>query len=264
MYYEKAVDEKSYYLFYHSVYDENTEPHFTPPHCHEGFELLIVIKGEVECVLNGEKKILHGGDIVFLDSYDIHSFVFKECERYSLVFSRDYSRMLIDDKMTLPNYPRCDEKSFLEIAAVLEKYYSEYGAQIPNGLLVEGLVSYVLGKIEYQSGKVARRERSCELMVTVLEYIKKNSETELTLTDVAAKFGYTPNYFSTIFNRFVGMNFNDYLNYVRYTRAAEIILLQGCTATEIAMKCGFGSMNTFYRAKNKFDKSVKSDTLIIE
>ena len=254
MYYEKVVDEKSYYLFYHGKYDSGTEPHFTPPHCHASYELLVVTDGEVEGTLNGEPRALHKGDILFLDCYDIHSFVFKNCERYSLVFSKDYCRMLVGDGKTLPSYPVCDEKSFSRILAALDGYYSLYGEKIPNGLLVEGLVSYVLGVIESCTGRVERQDKSSELMVEVLEYIKKNSDTDLTLTEVAAKFGYTPNYFSSLFNKFVQMNFNDYLNYVRYTKAAEIILLQGCTATNIAMKCGFGSMNTYYRAKNKFDK----------
>ena len=258
MYYEKEVDEKSYYLFYHSVYDESTEPHFTPPHCHAAFEVLVVIKGEVEGVLNGEAMLLGAGDVLFLDSYDIHSFVFKNCERYSLVFSKDYCRMLIGDGMTLPSRPKCDKSAFSNITAMLDMYYRTYGQGIPNGLLVEGLVSYLLGIIEDSSGKVARRERSNELMVDVLEYIKKHSDENLTIAEIASKFGYAPNYFSSLFNKFVGMNFNDYLNYVRYTKAAEIILLQGCTTTDIAMKCGFGSMNTFYRAKNKFDKKQRN------
>lgn len=254
MYYEKAVDEKSYYLFYRGEYNESTEPHFTPAHCHDSYELLVVTRGEVEGTLNGVPTTVRAGDIVFLDSYDIHSFVFKNCERYSLVFSKDYCRMLVDEGTTLPSYPVCDGASFMKITAELDRFYAEYGTQIPNGLLVESLISYVLGIIEKSCGRVPRREKSNDLMAEVLEYIKKRSESELTLTRVATKFGYTPNYFSSIFNKFVGMNFNDYLNYVRYTRAAEIILLEGCTATDIAMKCGFGSMNTFYRAKNKFDK----------
>lgn len=257
MYYEKVVDKKSYYLFYFGSYSENTEPHFTPPHCHDAYELLIVKGGEVQAVLNGETRILKAGDILFADSYDVHSFVFKSCERYSLVFSKDHCRMLADSKKTLPSYPQCGEKSFNAILSRLEEYKALYGREIPNGLLVESLVSYILGIIESSVGRVERRERANELMVSVLDYINKNSDKDLTLTSVAAKFGYAPSYFSSLFNKFVDMSFTDYLNYVRYTHAAEIILLEGCTATDIAMKCGFGSMNTYYRAKNKFDKNQK-------
>ena len=147
MYYEKIVDEKSYYLFYFGSYNENTEPHFTPPHCHDAYELLVVTKGSVEIILNGESKTLKSGDILFADSYDVHSFVFESCERYSLVFSKDYCRMLVDEERTLPSYPVCDEKSFNAILLRLDEYRSTYGTDIPNRLLVESLVSYVLGII---------------------------------------------------------------------------------------------------------------------
>ena len=254
MYYEKVVDEKSYYLFYYAEYNENTEPHFTPPHCHDAYEVLIVKRGAVEGVLNGDPVTVSAGEMLFLDSYDIHSFTFTDCERYSLVFSKEYCRMLAGDGLTLPTRPALKAEEFSQISARLDEYYSAYGKNIPSALLVESLVSFILGTVEVAVGKVPRGERKSELMIDVLEYVKKNSEKELTLPFVAEKFGYTPNYFSSLFNKLIGMSFNDYLNYIRYTRASEIILLQGCSVTNIAMKCGFGSMNTYYRAKNKFDK----------
>ena len=254
MYYEKIVDERSYYLFYYSEYNESTEPHFTPPHCHDAYELLIVKRGAVDGVINGEPVTVSAGELVFLDSYDIHSFTFTDCERYSLVFSKDHCRMLSGDGLTLPTRPALKPEEFSLITSRLDECYAAYGDNIPSHLLVESLVSFILGTVEVACGKVARGERRNELIVDVLEYIKKNSEKELTLPGVAETFGYTPNYFSSLFNKLVGMSFSDYLNYIRYTRASEIILLQGCAVTNIAMKCGFGSMNTYYRAKNKFDK----------
>ena len=53
-------------------------------------------------------------------------------------------------------------------------------------------------------------------------------------------------------DQFAQMGFSDYLNYIRYTKASELIR-EGMTATSAAMRSGFGSMNTFYRAKNKYD-----------
>ncbi len=254
MYYERVVDEKSYYLFYHSEYNEGTEPHFTPPHCHDAIELLIVKSGYVDGAINGDPVTVSDGEMVFLDSYDIHSFTFTDCERYSLVFSKDYCRMLTVDGLTLPTRPALKPEEFSSIVSRLDEYYKAYGERIPSPLLVESLVSFILGTVELSVGKTERGKRKSELMIDVLEYVKKNSEKELTLPFVAEKFGYTPNYFSSLFNKLIGMSFNDYLNYIRYTRASEIILLQGCSVTNIAMKCGFGSMNTYYRAKNKFDK----------
>ena len=255
MYYEKAADEKSYYLFRYGRYNENTDTYVTPPHCHDGYELLVVTSGSASVDLNGESKVLKAGDILFCDSYDIHSFVLDNCERYSLVFSKDYCRMLGDGETTIPTYSVCDDKSFQAIKSRLDEYYSSYGDSIPNGLLVESLVSYVLGVIESSCGKVEREKKTNEIMISVLDYISQNYEKDLTLTGVATKFGYAPSYFSSLFNRFVKMGFKDYLNCVRYAKASEIILSEGGTATEIAMQCGFGSMNTFYRAKNKFEKN---------
>jgi AraC-like DNA-binding protein len=216
--------------------------------------VLLVKRGSVDGVINGEPITVSAGELVFLDSFDIHTFTFTDCERYSLVFSKDYCRMLSGDGLTLPTHPALTAEQFATVVARLDEYYRLYGDRIPSPLLVESLATFILGTVELAVGRVERGERKSELMVEVLMYVKNNSEKELTLPQVAEKFGYTPNYFSSLFNRLVGMSFNDYLNYIRYTRASEIILLQGCSVTDIAMKCGFGSMNTYYRAKNKFDK----------
>ena len=78
-------------------------------------------------------------------------------------------------------------------------------------------------------------------MLKVLDYIYENYSEELSLPFVASKFGYTTNYFSTLFNKFTAMNFNDYVNWVRYNKA--VILLNdsknGYTVTEVSNICGF-------------------------
>ncbi len=252
MFYEKKSDEKAYYYFFRREHNSEISPYFTPPHFHEGYELLFIFEGEGEIVLNGEPKTLRAGDIVFLNSYDIHSFVFKKCVRYTLVFSKDYCRMLAIDDKTLPSYPVCDKEYFDAIIGILDNYFSLYENKIPNSLTLEGLVATVLGIIEDCSGRIERPNGKKELMVLVLEYISKNFSSELTLESVASRFGYSQSHFSTLFNKFAQMNFKNYLSYVRYTNAVKLIEEGGCSATEAAIRCGFGSMNTFYRAKNKF------------
>ena len=157
MYYEKVVDEKSYYLFFYGAYDEHTEPHFTPPHCHDAIELLIVKRGSVDGAINGDAVTVSAGEMVFLDSYDSHSFTFTDCERYSLVFSKDYCRMLSGDGLTLPTRPALKPDDFASIVTRLDEYYKAYGNRIPSPLLVESLVSFILGTVELSVGKVARR-----------------------------------------------------------------------------------------------------------
>ena len=75
------------------------------------------------------------------------------------------------------------------------------------------------------------------------------------MPEIAKQFGYTSNYFSSLFNKYMAMNFNDYLNYVRYEKAKSMLsdASNKLTVLDVAEACGFGSMNTFYRAKNKFE-----------
>ena len=177
MYYERVVDERSYYLFFKGIHDGKSEPHFTPPHCHDAYELLVIKRGSVDGVLNGEPLTLGEGEALFINSYDIHTFLYSDCERYSLVFSREHCRMLSDESETLPSRPTLSDETSRRIISILDAFYSLYGNEIPNGLLVEGIVSTVLGLVESESGRVPRRERSGGVMVEVLEFIRQTWQT---------------------------------------------------------------------------------------
>ena len=74
---------------------------------------------------------------------------------------------------------------------------------------------------------------------------------------MAKEFGYSENYLSAVFKKFAKLSFCDYLNYVRYSAVEEEIIRGESTLTEAVMECGFGSLNTYYRAKNRFKNTSK-------
>ena len=43
-------------------------------HFHEAIEILYVTKGSVHVEINGDKRTLHENQMVFCDSFDLHSF----------------------------------------------------------------------------------------------------------------------------------------------------------------------------------------------
>lgn len=258
MYYEKEADKKHHYLIGLRNYDENAEPLVTLAHYHDSLEFFFVSEGEVEIVVNGYKRVVSCGEIFFANGYDIHSYYGTNCKGYALVFAKEYCRLFLEDGETFNNFITPNKNCFDKIYGKIDEFYRSYGDNKVNKLLIESLAAYILGVLTENVEKVEIvRNKSQEMMVSVMEYINENYKNEILMTSIAAEFGYTPNYFSSIFNKFARMSFNDYLNYVRYTHAAEILndKNSSLSVTDVAMSCGFGSMNTFYRAKQKFSKS---------
>jgi two-component system response regulator YesN len=78
----------------------------------------------------------------------------------------------------------------------------------------------------------------------IVEFIHEHYQENLTLTSLSQKFGYSPNYFSGLFNRYLGTGVSQYLNSVRIQKS--IALLQEKSVEEIAHACGYNSPQQYY------------------
>lgn len=103
------------------------------------------------------------------------------------------------------------------------------------------------------------KDRLCEILQTrkknyknrtvsnIQKYIQSNLDKKLSLNEVAALFGFSPNYLSQLFARCTGFSFVEYITNVKIS-AAKDMLLQGNTRIyEIAENLGFES--AFYFSK---------------
>lgn len=253
MLYEKEADKK--YYFYLGVRDYCNLKFDTQPHCHDSVELFVLKNGSLDVTVNGQNKTLTGKAIVFTDSYDIHSYRSTNCEGCVLVFSKEYCRLLAESDYTFENFIDVSDDVFTKIVTAIDAFARCQGAN-DNKFYIESLAAYVFGTL-LKSGNTVKKveDKTKNVMVKVLNYVNKNYKNDLTMPSVAAEFGYTSNYFSKLFNDFTKTTFTDYLNYVRYKNAYEILRDKEnvLSVTEVALSCGFGSMNTFYRTRKKFD-----------
>jgi hypothetical protein len=64
----RATDNKLCFFAYKKILE-------TPAHIHRTPELLIIEKGEVEVVADGEKRILKAGDGCFYHSFCVHTYL---------------------------------------------------------------------------------------------------------------------------------------------------------------------------------------------
>lgn len=77
------------------------------------------------------------------------------------------------------------------------------------------------------------------LIQKTIMYIKKNYQNDLTTELVANYVGKTPNYFSHLFKKELGISFSEYLNRVRISKAKELILNSNLLIYEIGEKVGY-------------------------
>ena len=77
------------------------------------------------------------------------------------------------------------------------------------------------------------------------QYIYNHSHEQITLEEVCAATGFSPNYFSTIFKKETGEGFSKYLTRVRIDRAKDLLQNTSLPIAEICVRVGYSDLKHF-------------------
>ena len=220
-------------------------------HFHKSIEIMFVLEGEVDVVVNGVKYSAKRGEGVYSGSFDIHYYNVKpdvQAKTMVLVVSQDYLGVFNDymvDK-ALNTFLTVDQKTL----NFLEDWVAVYREE--NKLVRSSKLMHVLANICQYNLVEKKTAPKNEFVSNIFKYIHDNYKTNITVLEIADKFGYSRGYVSTMFTAYTGEGFNSYVNRLRVTSAKEEIdKKDGRRILDIAFENGFDSANTFYRAYKK-------------
>lgn len=92
-----------------------------------------------------------------------------------------------------------------------------------------------------------RSKTNRKLIDDILNYIKEKIELKVTLKEVAAHFGFSPNYLGHLFKEETGINFSDALLDLRMKRVCELLVNPSLKIYEIAERVGYKNIIYFNR-----------------
>jgi DNA-binding LacI/PurR family transcriptional regulator len=81
----------------------------------------------------------------------------------------------------------------------------------------------------------------------VMRYVQDHFREDISVAQIAGKFGFDPNYFSHRFTQVFGKRFTEHVNHLRLQYAAQMLLTTPHTVEHIAESSGFQAVNHFYR-----------------
>lgn len=217
------------------------------PHFHQAIEISCILAGEIDFTVGAQTKTVRAGDITFVPPYVMHaSSTSALCDAAVLIIPRryyaDFESMMGDGSFTFLCQRDVNEKITALVCELADR--REAGDEI-NEILLRSYADRVLGLVAdaYAPEKINRKHS--ELILQIINYIDAHFTEELTLTALAAHFGYSKYYFSRLFHATFHCSLPAYIGAVR---ARHVAATAGRKSDRI-LDAGFGSLSAYYRAK---------------
>lgn len=234
--------------------------HSWPTHFHSNLELFIVRQGKYEVTKNGESFIV-GNDSVFLfDHYDLHSYSKLDNTRDDCVvmIPNEVSKafdlakngktikttLIHDKKLVNVILNAIDEMNLIPVGNGVadDKYY------------VDSVINYILcllyKRLEYVD-PVENSQNESDYIRKMLIYISEHFRGDITATSLASQMGYSREYVSRLFNKYMKESIPSYINKTRAHYVEEQKKDSEKSLTEIIMDAGFNHTSSYYRFINK-------------
>lgn len=95
-----------------------------------------------------------------------------------------------------------------------------------------------------------------EALSKAIAYIQANLKNEIHMPDVAGSIGYSSEYFSRVFKKFMGITPSAYIINLRIENVLHLISTTDITIVDAAYKSGFQSSSAFYKSFKKYKQTT--------
>jgi len=228
---------------------------YRTPHLHRDFEFNLVLEGDLEMRVNGEKVIGQPGDLLLLNPNQPHELLTHGdigatllCMQISPKFFKDtfpviastyFDVVKIAFRETSSHLKEC-LKNFIELAiAYMDRrtcYQLYCVARLNENFytLLENVPHHFLTEAEQQSlqWKVDRIAR-------LLDFVDANYMRKINLRDFAKVEGLSLNHMSYFVKENLNQTFRDYVATVRYHQAVKLLLTEDMPLIDICLEAGF-------------------------
>ena len=245
---KNITDNKSLTVEHHTVYSTH------PLHWHSFFEVEIILDGKGTTSVNGKSYNVPDYNVFLISSTDLHDFNVTETTHIiNISFDRD---MICDadiERIIFSNGKKSYSFSESELSRIVSaSELLEYECEC-DGELKKELLHYVLTEIFRKDSPKKSSEISLERsrgLRDALVYIELHFRESITLSDVAARAGYSPAYFSELFRSATGKTFIEEITGLRLNHA-RTMLANGFSVSDACFSSGFGSLTNFLEVFKK-------------
>ena len=239
---------------------EGTTNYAILEHWHRTIEIDYLIDCNADYWINGERIPAKAGNMIFINSGDVHAVVHEERNRVieeglhgaSLFISYDFLKEICPDIDSISFQLQGNEEKegeLKELFDLLIKVYlseqSEYSYLKLNSVVYRMLYLLFTYFKREKSHAMIKSQKYIDRLRSVMDYMDQNYAEPLSLQGVAKEFNVSTEYLAKIFKTYTGKTFKEYLNQVRLNRAFLEVIETDYSMLEIAMRNGFSDARSF-------------------
>ncbi len=227
-------------------------------HWHENLELLYFINGECNVLSGSDEVHVAPGDIVVINSGDLHSVKCKNnpCDFVIVILDFAFCEDMGFDltNKTLKKKIRDEEIGSLILDAVeifknKDEYYKQELKIFVSTILLKCFKNY----LDVENGKGESRTKKM-LSKKIVKFARHNFDENITVDDIAKYCGYSRFYVSKVFKEVTGKTLVDFINCLKIDKAKSLLKNSTYGMSEIAVRCGFASQSYFSNVFKRYEK----------
>lgn len=230
-------------------------------HWHDELELLLVVEGSIDLKVGYEWFRLEQGDIMLINSDEIHSIketeeknriicVYMDCNICYEKFSDFYEIVAIWTYREAYEKLNQNKQAILDnvknLASVLDSENNKDKVMQYFDMLLKSLVyCYRIDITNPNGASFQITNEKKDVIYRIIKYMYSNYDQKINLQEISEKEYMSLFYLSHSFKDITGYSFRDWLNFVRVEKAEKLLLKTTLPITEIAYQCGFSDVRYF-------------------
>jgi len=217
------------------------------PHWHMEYELVFVLEGSAELMVNNSFFKITKGSCAFIGSEEVHNIKSMPESILGIIKTdtQNVKRIVGNKHLTSPvlNYNTTQIHIFYDILSELKNQKDFYN------IIADAIITKFIAEI-FRVEPITSYTECAKKMTTkykeLLEMLAANYS-HITFEKAAEYVGLNKSYFSRYFYRFSGITFTHYLNILKVSAAIEKMQEKKLNMTEISIYSGFGTIRNFNR-----------------
>jgi AraC-like DNA-binding protein len=239
-------------------------------HNHDGYEIVLFLRGDVNIMIEPEMIKMKRGDMFFISPLVFHGLDLEDISGYERVvvnIQYEYLKELGDEETDFSSLFRSEDTpnmnhlhipeealpSFIDLAERLNECMDshEFGHSVMAKAL---LVEFLLLTCKYSANAAPQKKNSLmpQVVSKIFDYIESHIQEDFTINSMSTELHYSSDHLSRVFSEATGDSLKHYINAKKIVLAQKL-LLQNYSPYDVCFMAGYNNYSSFSR---RFSKQI--------